>query len=106
MEYVFNCFSVTICNVNQVSKAFLDSINITNDDDAKILFEEFIDGNVQLWEEYERTKVDNPIFRENLAKVNNSLNMLRDKYGWDKKQSFVKVANQESRLRQKLLTFF
>ena len=40
---------VVLCNVNQVSKAFLRSINVDTDEDSKVLFDEFLDGNPKLW---------------------------------------------------------
>ncbi len=85
---------MVLCNVNQVSLAFLNSIHATADVDAQLLFEEFIDGNVNLWKEYERTGQVPPKFAANLQKLQPELDALKQIYGWNDTVSFGKLASQ------------
>jgi hypothetical protein len=87
-------FSITICNVNQVSRAFLNSIDVKSDEEAKIIFGEFIDGDSKLWLDYVQTGVKNPVFEQNLQRIKPSLDKLRNLYNWTDTTSFVKTANQ------------
>ena len=83
-----------MCNVNQVSRAFLLSINASSDKQANMLFDEFIDGNVKLWLGYEHTQVEDPSFQNNLKALEPQLKLLRNTYHWNETVSFVKTANQ------------
>jgi hypothetical protein len=87
-------FSITICNVNQVSRAFLNSIDVKSDEEAKIIFGEFIDGDSKLWLDYVQTGVKNPVFEQNLQRIKPSLDKLRNLYNWTDTTSFVKTTNQ------------
>ena len=85
---------VVLCNVNQVSKAFLQSIDVTTDEDSKVLFDEFLDGNPKLWKNYSQSGIKDPIYDENERKLVPVKSELKKMYNWNATQSFIKLANQ------------
>ena len=84
---------VVLCNVNQVSKAFLRSINVY-DEEAKVLFDEFLDGNPQLWKKSEETGIEDPIYAKNKKLLEPIKNEMKNMYNWSATESFIKLANQ------------
>lgn len=85
---------VVLCNVNQVSKAFLRSLNVNSDEDAKVLFDEFLDGDPKLWRNYTQTGVRDATYDENEKKLEPVKSEMRKMYNWNATQSFIKLANQ------------
>lgn len=85
---------VVLCNVNQVSKAFLRSINVDTDEDSKVLFDEFLDGNPKLWRQFTETGIKDAAYDANERKLEPVKNELRKMYNWNATQSFIKLANQ------------
>ena len=82
--------TVTVCNINQVSQAFLSSIDIDIRDEntTKMLFSQFIDGDP---EEYARYAMgageSNPKFEENLERLRPTMELVRETYGWSENDS-------------------
>ena len=89
---------VVLCNVNQVSKAFLRSINVESDEDSKVLFSEFLDGNPTFWKNYKETGVKDASYDENDKKLEPVREELEKMYNWNSTESFIKLANQVSTL--------
>ena len=87
---------IVLCNVNQVSKAFLRSINVESDEDSKVLFSEFLDGNPRLWENYTKTGIRDASYDENERKLEPVREELEKIYNWNSTESFIKLANQVS----------
>ena len=85
---------ITLCNVNQVSKTFLHSINAQNNKDSAVLFNEFLDGNPKLWKKYLKTGIEDPIYGENRELLDTFKSEMKKMYNWDSTQSFVKMAHQ------------
>ena len=85
---------IVLCNVNQVSKAFLRSINVNTYDESKVMLDEFIDGNPKLWKNYTHFGHKDPIFDENERKLESVKSELKKMYKWNATQSFIKLANQ------------
>ena len=97
---------IVLCNVNQVSKAFLRSINVESDEDSKVLFSEFLDGNPRLWEDYEKTGVKDASYDENERKLEPVREELEKMYNWNSTESFIKLANQVSKANMLKLRVF
>ena len=82
---------VVLCNVNQVSKAFLRSLNVNSDEDAKVLFDEFLDGDPKLWRNYTQTGVRDATYDENEKKLEPVLSSTQQKL--DANQNHNLLAN-------------
>ena len=81
--------TVTICNVNQVSQAFLSSIDIDIKDEnvTKMLFSQFIDGDPKEFQKYAGAGESNPKFDENLKKLQPTMDVVKETYGWSENES-------------------
>ena len=86
--------AISLCNVNQVSKTFLRSINATSSNDKKVLFDEFLDGNAELWKKIVETGIQDPIHGENVEILDSLKVEMKKIYNWNSTQSFVKMATQ------------
>ncbi len=80
--------------MNQVSRAFLMSINVTNETEAGMLYDHFVEGNVTRWEIFEQEGRNYSEWRGRLNDIKPQLEMLKQKYNWSDKVSFTKLANQ------------
>ena len=85
---------ITLCNLNRVSKTFLNSINVQNDQDSKVLFDEFLNGNPKLWKKYLESGIEDPIYGENKEILDTIKSEMKTIYNWNSTQSFAKMANQ------------
>ena len=76
--------TVTICNVNQVSQAFLASIDIDSKDVnlTKMLLSQFIDGDPKEFEKFAGTGKSNPMFEENLKSLQPTMDLVKKTYNW------------------------
>ena len=81
--------TVTVCNINQVSQAFLSSIDIDIKDEntAKMLFSQFIDGDPVEYARYAGAGEPNPKFEENLKMLRPTMELVRETYGWSENDS-------------------
>ena len=86
--------SIFICNVNQISRAFLYSLDVKIDADAELLVKEFMEGDPKRWINYTNKGVPDPYFVDNNATLNTYLERLKSSYGWNDTVSFANLASQ------------
>ena len=88
--------SAVLCNINQVSRAFIKSINVDSAEGWSVLENQFLLDNSELYENYLETGVEDKIFKENLDELDRILKDMESIYKWNRTQSFVKLAMQVS----------
>ncbi len=95
LRKIYTNFRVTICNVNQVSRAFLATIDAGAIKDQRVFYDEFIEGNIPLWNNFRKTgnKSEN-FYQGNLKKVQSKMKLLEQTYGSEGVQGFTKLASQ------------
>ncbi len=59
-----------------------------------MLYDEFIDGNPQVWHDYLNNGKVDAKYRENIKKIKPYLDKMHEVYNWNLSESFVKMANQ------------
>lgn len=70
------------------------SIGVTNDAQSRILFTEFIDGDMELWKN--KTKGESiKSYEDDLESVKPQLDRLKQIYGWNDTVSFTRFSSQE-----------
>ncbi len=96
---LINAFSVNLCNVNQVSKAFLSSIDATGPSKQRIIYDYFIRGDVKMWRKYVGGEdVGEDVFEDRLDIIGPQMALFSEKYGDKAFYDFNRIASQVWRL--------
>ena len=76
--------SLVICNVNQVTTSFLEEIDVgvSDDEDKKLLFDQFLKGYQQ------------ELSPQSEAKLQTLLDRIRLRFGWSEKKAFYTISSQ------------
>ena len=77
---------IYMCNVNQVSKSFLKRININDDDEAKLLFEQFLEKGP--------SNLDEDTKEANNKTLEDIMDRMTKAYGWTRYQRFYNISSQ------------
>ena len=85
---------IVICNINQVSRAFVKSTNVDSAEGWSVLETQFLDDNSELYEQFLLTGVEDKIFEENIDELDRILKQMESIYKWNRTESFVKIASQ------------
>ena len=77
---------IYICNVNQVSKSFLKRIDIVDQSEAKLLFEQFLEKGP--------SNLDEDTKEANNKTLENIMDKMTEAYGWTRHQRFYNISSQ------------
>ena len=86
--------SAVLCNINQVSRAFINSINVDSAEGWSVLENQFLHDNSELNEKFLVTGVEDPIYKEKMDELERIIKDTENMYRWNRTQSFVKLASQ------------
>ena len=86
--------ATVICNINQASKAFLNTLELYSAPEATVLFNEFAQGNVSGWKQHGRYGEANPELNTTKYKdiLTKTLKTLEKKYNYTQTTSFTSLA--------------
>ena len=88
--------TIILCNVDQVPKSFLNSLDIQSQEEAFVLFQEFTRADATGWAHKGARGIPNQDFGLGYQqKLEKSLNALKDAYNFTEDSAFNQIASQQ-----------